>query len=212
MNTSSSLVRLIQTQPATGEPGFHQVPDPPGGGPVVQLPINQIHEPEGGRAVRQHYDAQALEDLAVSLGLHGLLHPIGVRPLAAERYEVIYGTRRLRAARLAGWTTIAATLRVDLGHAAEMDTSFVLGLAENLQRAQLGGAELAAALRILATLHDHGAQTAQTAQSFEQGHAEQPHSLAGLGRRLGVSQRHRFSLGRRGPCARTARGGQEWSG
>ncbi len=151
-------------------------------GALVQLPITQISEPDGERQIRQHYDAAGLEDLAVSLRSHGLLHPIGVRPIAADRYELVYGSRRLRAAKLAGWTTIAATIRLDI--ASSDADALAIGLVENLQRRQLSGAERARALRALDDLYVPGALN----HPGEPRGTRRPGSQSDLARRLGVTQ------------------------
>jgi ParB family chromosome partitioning protein len=142
---------------------------------VVNLPLDQIHEPPGERASRRHYDTEAIDELAASLLQHGQLQPICVRPLAPDRYEVIYGTRRLRAARLAGWTVIACTLRSGL----DDDQVFVLAFAEYLQRQQLSGGDRAHSLRLLSALHTPGHTGGIR--------APRPDSAAGLARRLGVA-------------------------
>ncbi|MBV9173824.1 MAG: ParB/RepB/Spo0J family partition protein [Chloroflexi bacterium] len=145
---------------------------------VAQLPLEQIHEPVIG--VRQDYDADGLQELASSLRQHGQLQAICVRPLGPDRFEAIYGVRRLRAARLAGWTRIACTLRVDLSE--DRDDALVLSLVENLQRRDLGGAERAHALRLLAARYVPASRGGGV-------HDLQPDSMSGLGRQLAVSRK-----------------------
>src|SRR5258708_11548797 len=60
--------------------------------------------------VRTRFDAEPLGELAESIRLHGVLQPLLVRRLA-DRYELIAGERRSRAARLAGLTAASARLR-----------------------------------------------------------------------------------------------------
>lgn len=60
---------------------------------------------------RQRFDPVALEELAASIKARGLVHPILVRPLAAGKFEVVAGERRLRASKLAGRTDIRATVQ-----------------------------------------------------------------------------------------------------
>jgi ParB-like chromosome segregation protein Spo0J len=155
-------------------------------GAVVQLPLASIDEPPGERASRRYYDPAALEELAASLIRHGLLQPICVRPAAADRFEIVFGTRRLRAARLAGWTTIAAHVRVDEDDA----QTFLLGLVENLQRRDLSGAERVQGLRMLGALHQPGTQPGGRGRGAGklEPPEEQPFSFNGLARRLSVSQ------------------------
>jgi ParB family chromosome partitioning protein len=94
--------------------------------------------------VRTRFDAEPLGELAESIRLHGVLQPILVRKLA-DGYELIAGERRWRAARLAGLTALPAVVRSGAGN----DEQLVLGLIENLQRADLDPIEEARGLRRL---------------------------------------------------------------
>jgi ParB family transcriptional regulator, chromosome partitioning protein len=94
--------------------------------------------------VRTRFDASPLGELAESIRLHGILQPIMVRRLT-DGYELIAGERRWRAARLAGLTSVPAVVRSDAGN----DTQLVLGLIENLQRADLDPIEEAGGLKRL---------------------------------------------------------------
>ena len=60
---------------------------------------------------RKDFDPQALNELANSLLVHGLLQPVLVRPIG-EHYCIIAGERRLRAAKIAGFTKIAVIVQV----------------------------------------------------------------------------------------------------
>ena len=107
--------------------------------------------------VRTRFDAEPLAELAESIRLHGILQPLLVRRLA-DGYELIAGERRWRAARLAGLTAVPAVIRSDAGN----DEQLVLGLIENLQRADLDPIEEARGLRRLTEefglTHDEVAQ------------------------------------------------------
>lgn len=94
--------------------------------------------------VRTRFDAEPLGELAESIRLHGVLQPLLVR-LLPDGYELIAGERRWRAARLAGLTSVPAVVRGDAGN----DEQLVLGLIENLQRADLDPIEEARGLRRL---------------------------------------------------------------
>ncbi|MHB8589080.1 MAG: ParB/RepB/Spo0J family partition protein [Candidatus Dormibacteraceae bacterium] len=94
--------------------------------------------------VRTRFDAEPLGELAESIRLHGVLQPLLVRKLN-DGYELIAGERRWRAARLAGLTAVPAVVRSD----ASNDEQLVLGLIENLQRADLDPIEEARGLRRL---------------------------------------------------------------
>jgi ParB family chromosome partitioning protein len=56
-------------------------------------------------------DPQALQELAESIALRGLLQPIMVRPREGGGYEIIYGERRWRAHKMMGRSTIPALIR-----------------------------------------------------------------------------------------------------
>jgi ParB family chromosome partitioning protein len=53
---------------------------------------------------RTHMDSASLEELAASIRVQGLMQPILVRPVSDDRYEIIAGERRWRAAQMAGLT------------------------------------------------------------------------------------------------------------
>lgn len=80
---------------------------------------------------RKEFDPQALNELADSLLVHGLLQPVLVRPVG-EHYCIIAGERRLRAAKIAGFTKIAVIVQVCTDQ--EMAER---ALIENIQRADL---------------------------------------------------------------------------
>ena len=92
---------------------------------------------------RQHFDAQALEELAQSIREQGVLQPILLRR-AGDGYTLIAGERRWRAAQRAGLHEIPALVK-DLGEAA----AFAVALVENLQREDLTPLEEAAGYRRL---------------------------------------------------------------
>ena len=94
--------------------------------------------------VRTRFDAEPLGELAESIRRHGVLQPLLVRRLN-DGYELIAGERRWRAARLAGLTAVPAVVRSDSGN----DAQLVLGLIENLQRADLDPIEEARGLKRL---------------------------------------------------------------
>jgi ParB family chromosome partitioning protein len=94
--------------------------------------------------VRTRFDAEPLGELAESIRLHGVLQPLLVRRLT-DGYELIAGERRWRAARLAGLASVPAVVRSDAGN----DAQLVLGLIENLQRADLDPIEEAGGLKRL---------------------------------------------------------------
>jgi len=121
--------------------------DQPQGQRVALIPIEGItanpHQP------RRDFDAAELESLAQSVRSNGVLSPILVRSIGHERYEIVAGERRWRAARMAGLTEMPALVRE-----ADDPQSLELALIENLQRADLNPIEEAAGYRQL--IEDHG--------------------------------------------------------
>lgn len=97
---------------------------------------------------RKTFDKEKLEELAESLRLHGVVQPIVVRKIG-ERYSIIAGERRYRAARMAGLATVPVVIR-DMD---EMQAREV-ALIENIQRENLNPIEEAAAIKSLMDLHD----------------------------------------------------------
>ncbi len=93
---------------------------------------------------RKNFDEQTLNELAESLKSVGLLQPLVVRPLDKDRYELIAGERRWRAAQLAGLENVPVVIR-----AAENEQLLQLALIENLQREDIHILEAAEAYQIL---------------------------------------------------------------
>ncbi len=122
----------------------------------AELPIRSITA--NPRQPREHFDDQAMEELAESIGIVGLLQPIVVRKadLAEHDYELIMGERRLRASEMAGLDVIPAIVRNTGDNDLLRDA-----LMENLHRQQLNPLEEAAAYQQL--LQDFGATHEQLA-------------------------------------------------
>ncbi len=105
---------------------------------VLELPVDALR-PNPAQP-RRMFDPTALEDLAASIRLHGILQPLTVRA-GAQGWELVAGERRLRAARLAGLKTVPC-----LPAQADAAQSALLALVENLQRKDLHYLEEAEAL------------------------------------------------------------------
>lgn len=109
---------------------------------ALTLPISQV-EPCSGQP-RKHFDPAALEELAESIRLHGIIQPLTVRKLSSGYYQIIAGERRWRAARLAGLQEVpVVVVEADDRTAAE------LAMIENLQREDLNPMEEAAGYQTL---------------------------------------------------------------
>jgi ParB family transcriptional regulator, chromosome partitioning protein len=98
------------------------------------------------RQPREVFDEDAMAELVHSVREVGLLQPIVVRPAGPNRYELIMGERRWRAAGAAGLTAIPAIVR-----ATDDDVMLRDALLENLHRAELNPLEEAAAYDQLLT-------------------------------------------------------------
>jgi ParB family transcriptional regulator, chromosome partitioning protein len=91
---------------------------------------------------RKHFDSTALDELTASIQLHGVLEPLVVRRLPGdERFEIIAGERRWRAAQRAGLHEVPVFVRE-----ASEQSAFELALVENVQREDLNPIEFAEAL------------------------------------------------------------------
>ncbi len=108
------------------------------GATLLDLPTGAI-EPNRLQP-REHFDEETLASLTASIRELGVLQPVLVRRLADDRYELIAGERRWRAAKRAGLPSIPALVReVDDRHSLEQ------ALVENLHRQDLNVLEEAAA-------------------------------------------------------------------
>ncbi len=106
------------------------------GGDVEQIALDKIDA--NPYQTRKQFDEVALQELAQSISVNGLLQPIVVRPGINGRYVLVLGERRCRASKLAGKTAIPAIVRaVSDQHAAEMT------IVENLLRQDLNCLEQA---------------------------------------------------------------------
>ncbi|MDP3289907.1 MAG: ParB/RepB/Spo0J family partition protein [Methyloversatilis sp.] len=93
---------------------------------------------------RTRMDPGSLEELAESIRAQGIMQPILVREVARERFEIIAGERRWRAAQLAGLTEVPALVREIADEAA-----LAMSLIENIQRENLNPLEEAAGVQRL---------------------------------------------------------------
>ncbi|MGE5792794.1 MAG: ParB/RepB/Spo0J family partition protein [Bacteroidota bacterium] len=85
---------------------------------------------------RTKMDAESLNELAASIREQGLMQPILVRPAAGDRYEIIAGERRWRAAQIAGMDEVPVVVRDVPDQAA-----LAMALIENIQREDLNPLE-----------------------------------------------------------------------
>ncbi len=97
---------------------------------------------------RKQFDEDSLKELADSIRVHGIVQPLIVKK-KKDRYFIIAGERRFRAARLAGLTEVPV-LVADYDEAQIHEVSLI----ENIQREDLNPIEEAAAIRFLMKQHD----------------------------------------------------------
>ena len=93
---------------------------------------------------RADFDETALKELSDSIKMHGVVQPITVRKVGTNKYQLISGERRTRAAKLAGLKEIPAYLR-----AANDQEMLEIALIENIQREDLNAIEVAIHFRRL---------------------------------------------------------------
>lgn len=102
--------------------------------PYRTLPLYKI-EPNPDQP-RRDFDPEALESLAESIRLHGMIQPLTLRQGKNGYYQIIAGERRWRAARMAGLTEVTAVILE-----ADDQKTMELALIENLQREDLNPIE-----------------------------------------------------------------------
>jgi ParB family chromosome partitioning protein len=119
-------------------------------GGVLEVPLNLIdanpHQPRRG------FDEEKLKELAASIKEHGIIQPLVLtvqEDTPDQKYALIAGERRLRAAHIAGLETVPAVLRE-----ANSQEHLLLALIENVQRADLNPLETATAYQSLAVEFD----------------------------------------------------------
>jgi ParB family transcriptional regulator, chromosome partitioning protein len=136
-----------EPEPVDGAPGREELSPVPGAR-FAEIQVRAIVP--NPRQPRTEFDEEALEELKVSIQEVGFLQPIVVRELDSDRYELVMGERRWRAALAIGRDTIPAIVRDTRDDAMLRDA-----LLENIHRANLNPLEEAAAYQQL--LEEFGA-------------------------------------------------------
>ena len=106
---------------------------------LKQIPVEFLQR--GEYQPRREFNSESLQELADSIASQGLIQPIVVREIAQNKYEIIAGERRWRAAQLAGLDTVPAMLREISDQA-----TIAIALIENIQREDLNAIEESQAL------------------------------------------------------------------
>lgn len=113
---------------------------------IVQIKISEIVPNQF--QPRTVFEEDKIEELAQTLRTHGMIQPIVVRQLEENKYELIAGERRLRAAEMLEWKSIPSIIR----SLSDTETASI-ALVENIQREQLTVIEEAHAYKRLIELH-----------------------------------------------------------
>ncbi len=111
-------------------------------GPTTSLAVDLIQR--GPYQPRRNFDEDRLRELADSISAQGMVQPIVVRPVADNRYEIVAGERRWRAAQMAGLADVPVVVR-DV----DDQSAMAMALIENIQRDDLNPLEEATALHRL---------------------------------------------------------------
>lgn len=114
---------------------------------INEIPLESITpNPEQPRT---DFDDEALAELAASIRQLGIIQPLSLRCVGPDRYQIIAGERRFRAAALAGLTSVPAYIR-EVGD----DEITEMALIENIQREDLNAIEIALTFRKLIDRYD----------------------------------------------------------
>ena len=109
---------------------------------LEEIPIEFIQP--GKYQPRVYFAEESIAELSDSIKAQGIIQPIVLRPIANDRYEIIAGERRWRAAQLAGLAKVPAVIRT-----VDDDSALAMSLIENIQREDLNPLEEATALQRL---------------------------------------------------------------
>ena len=141
-------------------------------GPYQLLPIYKV-EPNPDQP-RQDFDEAQLQALAESIGEHGMIQPLAVRPMPNGYYQIIAGERRWRAARMANLMEVPAVVME-----ADDKKAMELALIENLQRQDLNPVEEAKGYQSL--IEDYGLTQDEAAKRVGKSRPAVANSLRLLG-------------------------------
>ena len=117
--------------------------DAPAGPRLRELPIEQLQR--GKYQPRTKMDKPALEEMAETIRVQGVIQPLLVREIGRDRYEIIAGERRWRGAQLAGLGTVPAVVKE-----VSDQSAMAVALIENIQREDLNALEEATGFQRLA--------------------------------------------------------------
>ena len=149
---------MADVAPSAPSQGTNSPPRPDQSLPIEALVANPDQP-------RRLFSAEALNDLANSIRKKGIIQPLIVRPIKGDRYEIVAGERRWRAAQQAQLHSVPVLIR-------EFDDTEVLEVAiiENIQRADLNAMEEAAGYRQLMDRFGHTQEKVAEALSKSRSH------------------------------------------
>src|SRR5579871_1464841 len=156
------LADLLGARQAAAVAAVSSAPAVPRGEELTRLPLDVLQR--GRYQPRADMRAESLAELAASIKVQGVVQPIVVRPVDSagngqtQRYEIIAGERRWRAAQMAGLGEIPAVIR----HIPD-EAAIAVALIENIQREDLNPLEEARALGRL--ISEFGLTHQQTADA-----------------------------------------------
>lgn len=135
------LGALLEDSPAKGqsEPQDHVAI-----GSINEIPLDQVEV--NPFQPRIDFDQEALQELADSIKVQGIIQPITVRKLSKNKYQLISGERRFQASKIAGLDRLPAYIRT-----ADDQQMLEMALIENIQRENLNAIEIALSYQRLLT-------------------------------------------------------------
>lgn len=99
--------------------------------PLDQIEVNPFNP-------RTDFEPQALQELVISIQMHGIIQPLTLRKINQSKYQIISGERRFRASQMAGLKEVPAYVRL-----ANDQSMLEMALVENIQRENLNAIEIA---------------------------------------------------------------------
>lgn len=124
LNDSPESERKISGEKASGTSSLDAIP-------IGHIEVNPFQP-------RQDFDETALNELAESIKVQGIIQPITVRQLSKDKFQLISGERRFQASKIAGLEAIPAYIRT-----ADDQQMLEMALIENIQRENLNAIEIA---------------------------------------------------------------------
>ena len=135
--SAQNMSRLLNNRKVSAEKAISDH-----GEELKHIPVDLIQR--GKYQPRVEMDEVALEELALSIKAQGVMQPIVIRSIAPQKYEIIAGERRWRAAQIAGLDSIPAVIK-----SVSDEAAIAMSLIENIQRENLNPIEEAMALKRL---------------------------------------------------------------